>query len=102
MSRGPRAPLTEEPNFLTDAQIAKRLNVCDKTFRRAMKALEWQGFPRKDPLFGGKRYWPSIDAFMKRRAGLNVAPVSIDGEENWNDEPAAPRRRARTPVATPR
>ena len=37
MSRGPRAPLTEEPNFLTDAQIAKRLNVCDKTFRRAMK-----------------------------------------------------------------
>jgi len=93
----------ENPDFLTDVQIAERWGVCDKTARRAMKALERAGgFPKKDPLFGGKRYWPAVDAFMKRRAGLSIAPVSTDGQENWNDDTPAPRRRARAPLAATR
>ncbi|MGY3344694.1 MULTISPECIES: winged helix-turn-helix domain-containing protein [unclassified Bradyrhizobium] len=76
----------KDADFLTDAEIAVHWGVCDKTARRAMGALEKAGgFPRKDPLFGNKRYWPAVDAFMKRRAGLNVAPVSTpDGQENWD------------------
>jgi len=95
----------KEADFLTDAEIAVRWGVCDKTARVAMKALEKAGgFPRKDALFGNKRYWPAVDAFMKRRAGLNVAPVSTtDGQENWDDdETRAPRRRARAPLAAAR
>lgn len=95
----PSAP----PDYVTVVQIAELWGVCDKTARRAIKALERAGgFPKADPLFGGKRYWPAIDAFMKRRAGLNVPAVSTDGEENWNDETPAPRRRARAPLAATR
>ncbi len=93
----------KEADFLTDLEIAQRWGVCDKTARRAIKALEKAGgFPRKDPLFGGKRYWPAIDAFMKRRAGLIVASVPTDGEENWDDEAPAPRRRTRPSLAVTR
>lgn len=96
-------PAPKATDFLTDTQVAERWGVCDKTARRAMKALERAGgFPKKDPLFGGKRYWPAIDAFMKRRAGLTVAPVPTDGQENWNDDAPAPRRRHRTPLAASR
>jgi hypothetical protein len=98
--------MTEAPkaaDFLTDAEIAQRWGICDKTARRAIKALEKAGgFPKKDALFGGKRYWPAVDAFMKRRAGLSMASVPTDGEENWDDEPATPRKRARTPLAASR
>jgi hypothetical protein len=91
------------PDYVTDIQIAEIWGVCDKTARRAIKALERAGgFPRKDPLFGGKRYWPAVDSFMKRRAGLNVPLVPTDGEENWDDKTPAPRRRTRAPVAASR
>lgn len=99
--------MTAEPkdaDFLTDAEIAVHWGVCDKTARRAMKALEkgGGGFPKKDPLFGGKRYWPAVDAFMKRRAGLSVTPVSTDGQENWDDDTPAPRRGTRAQMAAAR
>ena len=90
-------------DFLTDLEIAGRWGVCDKTARRAMKALERAGgFPKKDPLFGGKRYWPAVDAFMKRRAGLSISSIPTDDQEDTNDRPPAPRRRARTPMAASR
>jgi hypothetical protein len=90
-------------DFLTDVEIAKRWGVSDKTARRAMKALERAGgFPKKDPLFGGKRYWPAVDAFMKGRNGLTVLPVETDGQENWNEQAPASRRRARHAMATTR
>lgn len=91
------------PEYVTDVQISEIWGVCDKTARRAIKALERAGgFPRRDPLFGNKRYWPAVDAFMKRRAGLNVPAIATDGEENWNDETTAHRRRARAPLAASR
>lgn len=93
----------ETPDYLTDIQIADRWGVCDKTARRAIKALERAGgFPRKDPLFGGKRYWPAVDAFMRARAGLTIAAASTDGKENWDEPAPASRRRTRTPLAAPR
>lgn len=94
---------TKASDFVTDLEIAKRWGICDKTARRAILALERAGgFPGKDPLFGNKRYWPAVDAFMKRRAGLNIAAVkSSDGEENWDDEEptAKGRRGTRAPLA---
>lgn len=96
-------PLAVVPDYVTDTQIAKQWGVCTKTASRAIKALERAGgFPRKDPLFGGKRYWPAVDSFMKRRAGLNVPLVPTDGEENWNEPTPAPRRRSRAPLAATR
>lgn len=95
--------MSEPTLYVTDQQISEIWGVCDKTARRAIKALERAGgFPRKDPLFGGKRYWPAVEAFMQRRAGLNVPVVSTDGEENWNDETPTIRRRPRASLAASR
>lgn len=96
-------PAALVPEYVTDTQIAQQWGVCDKTARRAIKALERAGgFPPRDPLFGGKRYWPAVDSFMRRRAGLNVPLVPIDGQENWDETTPAPRRRSRAPLAAAR
>lgn len=87
--------------FVTDAEIARRWRVSDKTARVAIREFERRpGFPKKDPLFGGKRFWPAVEAFMLRRAGITIsAGAEIEsGEENWNAQ-AKDRRRSRAGVA---
>lgn len=72
--------------YVSDAELTRRLGVGEKTARMAIHALEHHnGFPPKDPLFGGKRYWPAVQAFLDRRHGLTVAggPFGIDGVENF-------------------
>lgn len=47
--------------------------------------LERDGLPKRDPLFGNRRYWPGVEAFLRRRNGLasRVGGSTPDGEENW-------------------
>lgn len=93
----------ERDDFVTDAEIARRWRVSDKTARIAIRAFEGNPrFPNKDPLFGGKRYWPAVRAFMNARAGLNVeVPQPIDGEEHLG-QATENRRRHRPRLATAR
>jgi hypothetical protein len=95
--------LPDEALYVSDAEIVRRLGVGEKTARVAIRELERaRGFPRKDPLFGEKRYWPAVRAFLDRRAGLNVAsPLVPDGKENFNGSPED-RERARPRVAASR
>lgn len=75
------APAPED--YVSDREIARRWRVSIKTARRAISQLP--GFPPRDALFGGKRYWPAIGDFMKDRAKGNVQrqeqPKLV---ENWD------------------
>jgi hypothetical protein len=56
--------------FLTESEIAKRIGLNADQFKNALPALQRIGFPQPDPLFADRRYWPAIQAFLDRRAGL--------------------------------
>jgi hypothetical protein len=59
--------------YLTDAELIRRLGVPDKVIRPLLPSLEskW-GFPPKSPLFGGRRYWPAVKAWLDKHNGLSV------------------------------
>jgi hypothetical protein len=61
--------------YLTDAELVRRLGVPEKTLRSMLPNLELRyGFPRKQPLFGGRRYWPAVKAWLDKHNGLTVDP----------------------------
>ncbi|HEV7285620.1 MAG TPA: hypothetical protein VGN75_12250 [Kaistia sp.] len=71
--------------YLFEKEIAERVGVSEKAWRRLVPVLERDGLPRKDALIG-KRYWPAVQAWMDRRHSVhaNMAPSAQDGEENWD------------------
>lgn len=76
--------------FVSDADLAGILGCGERKARAAIRALEREGFPRRDPVFGG-RYLPAVRAFLDRRYGLGAKsssqPFAPDGAETWeNDE----------------
>jgi hypothetical protein len=82
----PAAPRREGPTlFVTDAELIRRLGVPEKAARAAIRELERRpGFPRKDPLFGDRRFWPAVIAFLAKRYGMaTLSSTAPDGEENW-------------------
>lgn len=54
-------------------------------WKSAVAILEGEGLPRRDPLFGNRRYWPAVLAYLQRRHGLagNAQDYVPDGTENW-------------------
>jgi hypothetical protein len=59
--------------YLSDAELIRRLGVPDKAFRAILPALESKyNFPRKQPLFSGRRYWPAVKAWLDKHNGLIV------------------------------
>jgi hypothetical protein len=63
--------------YLTDAELIRRLGVPEKVARQTIAGLDKSpsksGFPQKSPLFGGRRYWPKVKAWLDRHNGLNVS-----------------------------
>jgi hypothetical protein len=59
--------------YLTDAELIRKLGVPDRVIRPMLPNLEskW-GFPPKSPIFGGRRYWPAVKAWLDKHNGLNV------------------------------
>lgn len=47
--------------------------------------LERDGLPKRDPLFGNRRYWPAVAAWLQRRNGLasRSGGFAPDGGEDW-------------------
>ena len=69
--------------YLTDAELIRRLGVPEKVLRPMLPALESKfGFPQKQPLFGGRRYWPAVKMWLDKHNGLPV------------DDPSNPTRRS--------
>ncbi len=94
-----RAERLETGLFISDAELFRRLGVGSKTGRLAVSALDNLGFPRKDALFGNKRYWPAVREFLDRYYGLSEPRISRPQPQT--DLPQWRRRKAvsRTPEA---
>ncbi|MCK1753822.1 winged helix-turn-helix domain-containing protein [Bradyrhizobium sp. 137] len=57
--------------FLTDAELIRRLGVPEKKAREAIRMAEAKaGFPKKQKLWGDRRYWPAVKAWLDKHHGL--------------------------------
>jgi DNA-binding Lrp family transcriptional regulator len=78
------ASLATDGLFVTDEQLAAKLGVSADTLRPAIRTLEKRGFPRRDPLFGNKRFWPAVEAYLLSLYSVGTLPSAPDGVEDWS------------------
>lgn len=67
-----------ETLYVTDAEIIRRMGVPEKIAREAIQALDKNrasGFPQKQALWGNRRYWPAVRAYLDRASGLSIEPL---------------------------
>jgi len=61
--------------YLLDSELIRRIGVPEKVMRSMLPTLESKhGFPRKQPYFGGRRYWPAVKAWLDKHNGLTMDP----------------------------
>jgi hypothetical protein len=61
--------------YVTDAELIRRIGVPEKIARDAIRALDSNprsGFPQKQKLWGDRRYWPAVRAYLDRTSGLTM------------------------------
>lgn len=80
--------------YLPEHEIARRVGMKTDEWEATAIVLERDGLPQRDPLFGERRYWPAVRAFLDHRAGLrqDAPPLAPDGEENHHYEPSRKQR----------
>ena len=62
-----------ETLYVTDAEMIRRMGVPEKIARSVIKQLDAKRaseFPQKSPLWGNRRYWPAVRAYLDRHGGL--------------------------------
>jgi hypothetical protein len=80
--------------FVTDTELARRLGVSEKVWRVAKVGLDRDPtFPKKDPLFGNKRYWRAVRAWFDRHYGLGGAPPTRPAGVEYPFDSPRPKRR---------
>lgn len=75
------APDTRETLYITDAELIRRMGVPEKIAREAIRALDKDranGFPQKQKLWGDRRYWPAVKAWLDRNNRVNLGPQGRD------------------------
>lgn len=63
--------------FVTDIELLRRLGIPVRKGRVALLMLDndpRSGFPRKQKLWGDRRYWPAVKAYFERESALVRAP----------------------------
>ena len=72
-------PDTPEPqerrstSWVTDAELIRRSAVPEKIMREALHMFDADpksGFPRKQKLYGDRRYWPAVELYWAKNNGL--------------------------------
>lgn len=66
---------TRETLYVTDAELIRRLGVPEKVARAAIHCLDRDrssGFPQKKALWGNRRYWPAVKAYLDCTNGLKI------------------------------
>lgn len=59
--------------FLTDAELIRRLGVPERRARLIIRQFdEKTDFPKKQALWGGRRYWPAVKAWLDRHSGVTL------------------------------
>jgi hypothetical protein len=66
--RRERKPREKRPDgvWVTDDELIERSGVPQDIMRRALGAMDRDqksGFPKKNPLYGGRRYWPAVQEY---------------------------------------
>ena len=65
----------KDKHFVTDAELIRRLGVPEKIGRAVLATFDREkhrGFPQKQKLWGDRRYWPAVKAFLDRTSGLTM------------------------------
>lgn len=55
--------------WVTDTELIKRSGVPEKKARAALRAMDANprsGFPKKNPLWGGRRFWPEVVEYWRK------------------------------------
>jgi hypothetical protein len=74
---------SDAPLWVTDADLIRRMGAPEKIARQVIRAFDANpglGFPQKSKLWGNRRYWPAVRAYLDRTNGLNV-PASPLGRQ---------------------
>lgn len=59
--------------FVTDAELIRRLGLPEPKARRIIQHAEKNyGFPAKRKVWGDRRYWPAVKAWLDEENGLNL------------------------------
>lgn len=59
--------------WITDAELIRRSGVPEKVMRPVLRRMDEDrrsGFPQKNRLYGNRRYWPAVQAYWAKQAGL--------------------------------
>lgn len=57
--------------YVLDVELYEILGVPEKIMRRRLPELEAKfGFPRKQKLFGDRRYLPAVEAWLNKHNGI--------------------------------
>jgi hypothetical protein len=78
---------TRETLWVTDEELIRRLGAPRKAVRAALHMFDKdrsKGFPQKQALWGNRRYWPAVKAYLDRTNGLQLQPQNQhrrDGRE---------------------
>ena len=87
-------PLSTLPLFASDDVLGAALLGADrvKEFRQMLPLLETHGFPKIDPLMGG-RYIPAVQAYFDHQYGLDrddgklsLAPDGVEDFAGWKKQ----------------
>jgi hypothetical protein len=65
--------------FVTDAELIERLNVPEKIARAALRLLDSNpasGFPKKQKVWGNRRYWPAVADWLDVTLGNRITSFS--------------------------
>lgn len=65
---------TRETLYITDAELIRRMGVPEKIARATLRELDKRGtgFPQKQKIWGDRRYWPAVKAWLDRQNGLKM------------------------------
>ena len=61
--------------YVTDAELIRRMGVPEKIARAALRAMDanpHSGFPKKQKLWGDRRYLPAVLIYLDRTNGLTL------------------------------
>lgn len=70
--------------YITDAELIRRLGVPERTARVVLQHLDARGgFPPKQKIWGNRRYWPAVKAYLDRMNGLKMEAGPVTGERRY-------------------
>jgi hypothetical protein len=64
-----------ETLWVTDAELIRRMGVPRDRAREVLRMLDSKpsGFPKKEKLWGDRRYWPGVKAYFDKVYGASFA-----------------------------